>query len=333
MRIVAKQRRISKKTAAAHLRWNSDVHKRDQVQADALRATAVVSLPISREPFPEAEAIAVQYLYERTPEGGLKPQKKEDDFESSLAKLARKKSFYLYETPSGKEMKRKSKGITDTYISLPPWWSKSLADAVKQGTLTAEQVRSLLANLGHKCLSALAKKTGYEPVYFAVHPDSQNNMHIHLGVSSISDEHKLIGRSATGKKGKKGLRHLGDCNLALYRMSKIQPDKTNAIGLRKAVKGVDGRGQVEFDDKFLADLLDSELERTLPGMKPMASRLAKEHVASWVEKARQKQLNHPNEVERLRTENKALQGQVSDLKQEVKALNEYILATDSPAVS
>ena len=321
MRIVGKQRRISRKRSGAHLRWNSETHKVDQGKADGLRAMVQVQAKIVREPFPSASEIATQYLYEPGQDNVLVPEKVEGEaFETKLAKLARQRSFYRGEVGEGRTKKRPTKAITDTYISIPPWWTKALAEAVRGGTMSKEQVQAIVSNIGHHALMHLCKRSGYEPVYFSIHPDSTNNLHIHLGVSTVSKDNKLVGRSAKGGRGKKGLRHAGDSDLALYRMAKVNGSIIRPPVLQKIMKG-------DFDDISLSEFVDAELEKRLFSLKPRAQTFATEHVTSWMQDAKDKKLaNNPSEVSRLRAENKSLKAENERLRVEVRTLHDHILS-------
>ena len=306
MRITSKQRRISKRSSATHLRWTSETHKRDQKQADTMRATILIGSPTwPRIPFSNAKEVATQVIFE----DGKGQRVEGPTFDSKVASIAYKRSFYWAEV-GGKKRKRKSKGITDTYCSLPPWWTRVLSEEVEAGKLTGEQVQNLILRIGKTCMDSLATRTGYQPVCMAIHPDSVANLHIHFSIATISEENELMGRSASGKTGKKGLRHLGDCNLALLRMNKLHPHPTNKIGVLKAIKG-------DFDDVALATIIDGQLEQLLPSLKDRALTYGREHALNWVKKAEENKNIDPNALRKenkaLRKENETLKGQVSDL--------------------
>jgi hypothetical protein len=323
MRIVSKQRRVSSKRAASHLRWSSDTHTRDKMAADNLRASVMIKPKTERTPFPNAESIAMQCLFEKRPgtkpgEEVVRPVVKGIEFDEELNQIQRERSFYfgkrLTGVHAGKVQRRKAKGILDTYVSIHPWWSKAIAEGIASGSLKPEGVRSSIGNMAFALSSKLGKRTEYQPVYFAVHPDSVNNLHIHFGLATISKDNQLLGRSADGKRGKKGLKHIGDCNLALYRMALVEPSPRNAIAVRQSQKD-------SWDDVWLSHQMEAELEARFPALKGRAKELALEHVRGWEENYRERKTEvTPTETERLRVENKRLKGEMQKLQSENREL-------------
>jgi hypothetical protein len=296
--------------------------------ADNLRSMVMVKPKIEREAFPHATQISGQCIFEnflgdKPGEVIRKPVKKGPEFEEELTALAKKRSYYFAPRPDGRIQKRPGKGLLDSFISCPPWWTKALAEQLEKGALNPNDVRQTLGLIGTTLVSRLARRTKYEAVYFSTHPDSTNNLHFHLGLASISDENKLIGRSAGGKAGKKGLRNIGNCDLAMYRMSQIQPSPRNAMALKASTKK-------DFDDIWLSNLLIAELESRFPALKPRAQELAVEHVQAWEEAARDRTAKEtPTERELLRAENRKLKTEVKELRtenQDLRAENERLTA-------
>lgn len=289
-----------------------------------------------RTPFPHAESIALQCLFEKRPgvkegETVRKPIVKSVEFEEELNQIQRERSFYfgkrLTGLHAGKVQRRKAKGILDTYISIPPWWGKALAEGLESGSLKPEGVRNTIGHIAYALSTKLGKRTKYEPVYFSVHPDSVNNVHIHLGLATISEDNQLIGRSADGKKGKKGLKHIGDSNLSLYRMAQVEPSPRNAMAVRNSLKD-------DWDDIYLSHQMNGELETRFPELKERAGELALIHVRGWEENYRERKAEvTPTETERLRAENKQqkvviqkLQSENRELKSEIDRVNRELTA-------
>ncbi len=84
-------------------------------------------------------------------------------------------------------------------------------------------------------------KVGTEFLYCAAHPDSEENFQIHIGLATINKENELVGDSADGVRGRKGLRHIDDCFLSIWRMSKFVRLGEKVTSLpRKAFKDAKG---------------------------------------------------------------------------------------------
>lgn len=298
--------------AFKHLVWTSTTHKTDQKAADNLRASISVETPVVyRAPIKDAASIACQVLY--FSQDGNKKVKyaNEAEYVKEVSKEDRKRSWYM---SSGR--KRKTKGIIDTYISLPPWWTKVLNEDMENGRLTAEEVKKIVVKLAGKAMEVLKKRTGYEPLYFTVHPESLNNLHVHFGVCNVSETNELLGRSGGGSKGKRGLRHAGDCNLALMRMNQILPHPFTRKGALKALTK-------DCDDVAIAQDIDNTLAVLLPDRVNRAKALGIAHVKEWLKRANEKMTS---DVEVLRKENGELRVENEKLKGEIKVLTGELAA-------
>ncbi len=312
MRIINKQRRIGGVKAAKHLVWTSSTHKTDQKAADNLRASISVETPVVyRAPIKHDVDIACQVLYYS--HEGKKNAKYVNgtEYVKEVSKEMRKRSWYM---SSGR--KRKVKGIIDTYVSLAPWWTKVLNEDMESGRLTAEQVKGIVVKLAGKAMDVLKTRTGYEPLYFAVHPESLNNLHVHFGVCNVSESNKLLGRSGGGKTGKRGLRHAGDCNLALMRMNSVLPHPWTRKGAFKAL-------MKDCDDVAMAQAIDSTLAVLLPDRVERAKAMGVAHVKEWVKRADEKTTS---DVEVLRKENGELRDENEKLRGEIKVLTGELAA-------
>jgi hypothetical protein len=309
MKITSKQRRVSNVRQAKHLVWTSETHKHDRKQADKIRLSVPVEQAWYRQDVKGADKIACQVLFE----DGQGKRVDGERFEKEVAKQARKRSWYM---SSGR--KRRVKGIIDTYCGLPPWWGRVLNEELESGRMTEEQVQGVALRLAKACMDTLQKRTGYQPVYISVHPESVNNIHLHFGVANITLNNELCGRSANGKVGKKGLRHAGDCNLALLRMNQALPHANTRAGARKALQG-------DYDDVAMASVIDHGLEQLLPDLSKRAKEYAIEHASKWVKKAEEKKTFDPKS---LRQENERLKKENIELKQEVQSLRSKLLDPD-----
>jgi len=319
MRIINKQRKVSGVKQAKHLVWTSSTHRNDQKAADHLRASVSVETPVVyRAPIKDAGSIACQVLYFSRDGKNKAKYANETEYVKEVSKEARKRSWYM---SSGR--KRKTKGIIDTYVSLPPWWTKVLNEEMKSGRMTAEQVKGIIVKLAGKAMDVLRSRTGYEPLYFAVHPESLNNMHVHFGVCNISGTNELLGRSAGGSKGKRGLRHAGDCNLALMRMNQVIPHPWMRKGAFKALTK-------DCDDVAMAQAIDSTLAVLLPDRVERAKVLGVAHVKEWLKRADEKTTSDVEVLRKengeLRVENEKLKGENEILRGEIKVLTTELAA-------
>jgi len=324
-RVVKKQRRISSPRAAQHLVWTSDTHRKDRAAADRLRASVSVPLhpdQVLRKELQGARELACQMIFEEDPLGEMEawtsqfggkfPRYKDPEkFASSVAEVAAERSWYTKGKTDGNRT-RKTPGVIDTYISIPPWWGRALNAAMKKGIYSTEQVRDALAQISTMAMAELTKRTGYEPVYISVHPESENNVHFHMGVANVSKDHALIGRSASGKGGRKGLKHAGDCNLAIWRMYALENNKVVEKAARKALLG-------NYDDIAMAKVIDKALGETFPHLKPWAEKAGVAHAKLWMQTAEER-LRKRTWAEKAMDENTQLKTKTTRLEEENEAL-------------
>jgi hypothetical protein len=324
-RVAKKQRRISSPRAAQHLVWTSETHRKDRAAADRLRASVSVDLhpeQVLRKEIQGAEVLACQMIFEEDSLGeketwtsqtkGKFPRFEEPEkFATSVAEVAAQRSWYTKGKADGNR-KRKTPGIIDTYISIPPWWGRALNAAMKKGLYSVDQVRNALAQIATSAMGELTKRTGYEPIYISVHPESENNVHFHMGIANVDKDHKLVGRSASGKGGRKGLRHAGDCNLAIWRMYALEPNKVVEKPARKTLLG-------NYDDIAMAKVIDKGLGETFPQLKPWAEKAGVAHAKLWMQSAEER-LQKKSWAEKALDENAQLKGENTQLKEENEAI-------------
>lgn len=321
-RVMKKGRAVRSKRAVQHLVWTSATHKRDRDQSDKLRRVTTVELEdhrVPRVPLDQPEKIAAQVLF--VPEediqdvpssmaGFAPPAKKQgqivdpDVFEKILDRERKKRSFYYSEKF---KRKRGSQGVIDTYCSIPPWWGKLLNREIAAGRLTQEALQQSLVSLGAAGIRALAQRTQYEPIYVAVHPESESNIHIHFGLGVVDSQNRLLGRSATGKRGKKGLRHAGDCNVALLRLHALAPSPY----LNKVAMKVE---REDYDDVALSRVIDQRLGLAFPHLREEARLAGVAHAKNWQERADEK-TGKRDRAKVLQAENETLKQRIQELEQ------------------
>jgi hypothetical protein len=324
-RVMRKGRGLRSKRAVRHLVWNSTIHTRDRDQADKLRSRVAVLLDNPRAPralLAQSEQLAAQVLF--VPEevlqdvpssvAGFAPaakkqgQKVEPDvFEKVVERERQKRSFYYCEKF---KRKRASKGVIDTYCSIPPWWGKLLNRELKAGRLSPTDLQDSLVSLGNSAMRTLSQRTNYEPVYMAVHPESEANIHIHFGLGVVDGQNRVLGRSATGKRGKKGLRHAGDCNVALLRLQALAPSTyLNKIAMKTELG--------DFDDVAVSRVIDQRLGILFPNLRQEAREAGIAHAKDWQQRADEKtgKKNEPKLLQQQQSEIAALKQRIQELEQ------------------
>lgn len=317
-----KGRGLGSKRAVKHLVWTSATHSRDRDQADKLRAVTSVELEDPRRPrapLPRAELIATQVLFVQEEDSqdvpssvaGFAPASKKQGqmvdpnvFEKVLERERRKRSSYYCEKF---KRKRESKGIVDTYCSIPPWWGKLLNRELTAGRLSQENLQKTLVGIGAAGIRTLAQRTQYEPIYMSVHPESESNIHIHFGLGIVDSQNRLLGRSSTGKRGKKGLRHAGDCNVALLRLQALAPSTyLNKISMKTELG--------DFDDVALSRVIDQRLTLAFPHLREEARLAGIAHAKDWHARADAK-TGKQNALQQKENEIDALKRRIQELEQ------------------
>lgn len=234
-------------------------------------------------------------------------------FEDVINRERKDRAFYISEKAKGR--KRKSQGIIDTYCSLPPWWGQILNRELKAGRITHEYLRNVLLSLGQSGLKTLGRRSGYEPMYFTVHPESETNIHLHFGLAAVDNKNRLLGRSASGKRGRRGLKHAGDCNVALLRMNTLLPNKSLMTMAMKTERE-------DYDDIALSKLLDQKLEAAFPQYRVEAKQSGTAHAQGWHAQAEER-TNKKLSTRTLR-EKAQLETKLASQNHELEALKQRI---------
>lgn len=294
-----KRTRASSRTAQ-HAVWTSKQHKLDKARADFVRNDTAYyvrssSAPLRQsEAFPEGERIASNSsVSEAQGNTAIFKPLKADDYVRYINARKRERSWYYRQGQKKRDgsfglQKQKQLGVIETFLTMPKWWTRTLAAGIETGALDPGEVRKSLQRIGGTLLLRLCTRTGYEPIAFDVHPESQDNLHLHFSIASIDKDHRLIGRSANGKRGKKGLRLLNDCYMAIWRFSRYfkLPDELMHKPKLKFAEydtewDVASPKDAQLDDVFLSLCLDNELSRSFPGLSKKADTLAREQSTLW----------------------------------------------------
>ncbi len=116
----------------------------------------------------------------------------------------------------GRAPRVETTGLVEVNVAISSGLARELAKLVTAGDLTgARRILKVAAEAG---MEKLAKRTGYKPCYVAVHPDAEGTLSFHLGLWPLDVyRRRLIGRSAGGKRGRRGFRTLGDAFTSVLR--------------------------------------------------------------------------------------------------------------------
>jgi hypothetical protein len=124
--------------------------------------------------------------------------------------------YWRHDKRGNREPRQQDTGIVETNASLSSGLTKVLASMVEAGDLKSAQQSAQAA--GEAGMAELAARTGYEPAFITLHPDAYGTLSFHFGLWPVDREKRcLIGRSAGGKRGRRGLRELGHAFISLLR--------------------------------------------------------------------------------------------------------------------
>ena len=314
-RVTKRVRSVKSKKGVKHLIFTDPQHKIDMLAADRLRSVEFVAMGPAemkaRVPFPDAGKFSAVSLFV---ENGLK-EVKGPEFEAALA--AAREDGRVWFTDTGKRrlddapilQRREGNGLSDCYFSFPPWVGEHLAEMVEAGQ--GKEAKKLAGRVIRAVGEELARRTGYMLVGCALHPDSRGAVGFHLQYQTAS-KGKLLGRSADGKVGRKGLRLLGDAMLAVSRFGEFISLDAKA---RKAIKKKD------FDDVALDKVMMATLEKELGESWEKIKENGKTYSVSW-KKRRDEALAEGGKVGRLERENKSLREKLEFLEKQNESLTE-----------
>lgn len=298
-----------------HYVFGSDTHLRDKQVAAKLRSmefipTTVVAEP--KPPFPKAEEVA-ENLVRVTVDGELRwAEARPEEYVKRLLPFTRKSAGYYYapKTAGGEPVYAKKTGervmqrqhtraLHDMYLSLPPWISEVLADAMAYSDSIAT-VRRIAEQAAIAAAEVLEKRTGYKVVGIALHPDSRQAFGVHFQYLSV-ENNQLLGRSRGGTRGKRGVRQAGDVNCALHRFNKVIEIPG---GWRDVV------AQRDYDDIAMIDAMDQAIKEIVPA----ADSMKHSYVQNWIAKRSKSRGDLDREVDQLRKENEMLKEETKKLK-------------------
>lgn len=335
-RVTSKQKRARLSIqSSAHLVFTSDRHREDREAADRLRAMPVVPR-ISRGEFPEGKKIAFQghFCGENTVFGDRFERQPEVVFVAENLDNKRLCSWYVRkdsrETREGQVRKEKT-GLYEINVALSSGVALALAEAVRAG----KDIGPALEAAGKAGMAKTQELTGYIPVYLCCHPDAEGTVSFHLGFSPVDPEtRQLVGISATGKRGKKGLRLLGDAFLSIHRHARFVkvPDRMLALSEKAMEEGRNADWKIgEAMDEAVFSVLGKEFE-------DRAKELGAVEAREWIRRAvgerdlvplLQKQVVElMGERDELKAKNAALEKRVDTLEQKLEKVGRFLGGTE-----
>ncbi len=307
--------------AGRHLVFNHPIHQQDRESAAQFRRLVPVAFVEDKAAKPPAsfpEAAQIGKVLALGPSGWTELDKgakvdeetgkmKVPEWDSFYKFILDSRAFYLKKRGKKKDgspqyIKTPTRGVKDNTISLPIGWTKTFSENLKTGKLSARDVDESLEKISKQLMETQRQRTGWEPLYIAVHPDSERNFQFHFGMGSVDQEtRQLLGRSATGKPGKQGLREAGFNFLNVWRHArkcKLTPEEelrfeekflkmpklkfkgknTNWDGSEKILHG-------GFDDVALAVRLEELLKQQFPHLALEAENRSVEAATTWARKA------------------------------------------------
>jgi hypothetical protein len=325
MRVTKKVRAVRGKKQIDHYLFNSPTHKIDAKKAADLRSVVFQAVGWSepvKVPFSNAGKVAGNAVRHPSPtgKGGVFELVSGEVYAETLEKFPAKMDYWVpkkgVEKKNGDPVLQKCSTVPlhDAYFSLPPWVSEFLSCVSDNGREEdVSWVQGVAFKASCSAMATLESRTGYEGVGIALHPDSRTGFGFHLQFLTCKDG-KLLGRSASGERGKKGLRLAGDVNLAMTRF-----DAVDSVpgGWRKIVE------ERDYDDVAMegpmVEVIRKELEERFgqDGLDVLDA-FARDYVGNWkkgskvVEKTQQEELR--GIIRKLQTENMTLRQRVGVLE-------------------
>jgi len=237
-----------------------------------------------------------------------------------------KKAWYRRKDKRGnRKPKREASGLLETNVALSTGLSMVLADLVREGMM--DDVRSIMLVATDSGMKLLCERTGYLEAYLSLHPDAEGTVSTHFGLWPIDPEkHELIGRSANGKKGRKGLRTLGDCYISILRHHR-------AIGLHADLvrQPEKNRAERDPDDWAVGEEMDRVVRREIgklpngPDLLKRAEEYQREAAEDWLKRYRKGKAG----TDKQHVDLEAAHKRIAELEATVAQVEEFKVQTKS----
>jgi len=338
-RITSKTKRVSaSKTASEHLVFASETHERDKVAADRIREKMHLSIPHERgKSFPNACELSFQghfldesgYYHNQidvfvggSPVDGLKLENQTQFVDSNL-KIKNICSWYLRKDKRpGRKPRKEKTGIFEINVSLGAAWSRTFAQGIDscngKNPARKKDIQQVLIRIGKKGVQKAVELSGYIPAYLACHLDSRNQISFHIGLSPVNPvTHELVGISANGKRGKKGLSNLGDAFMCILRNNSYlnMPDDVVKMPLFALESG--RKADWEIGKAMELEAYNSYKSTVREKVNDNGRAAARE----WLEKF--EKVNDTGRIKELHSENTSLREEIRKLLEENLKLKKH----------
>lgn len=267
---------------ALHLLLGNE-HFHDRAQAEKLRMFPFVPRK-QQAAFPDDVKIGFSGHYRQ--DGKFEIQNRKQFITAFEANVENAYYMRIDKRPRRKP-RREDTGLLETNAAISTGPARVLADLVRAGR--HDFVRNTLRLASEAGMAVLSERSGYLPAYLAVHPDAEGTVSTHFGAWPVDPErHVLIGRSATGTPGRKGLRNLGKCFTSILRHDR-------AIGLPNEVtaRPRKNRDERDTDDWALGEEMDRVVRAEIsklpngPKLLTLADEYQREAAEDWFRRFRQ----------------------------------------------
>lgn len=208
----------------------------------------------------------------------------------------------------------------ETNAALSTGLSMVLADLVRDGRL--DYVRTTVKLASEAGMSVLCDHTGYRPGYLSIHPDAEGTLSTHHGAWTVDPEQrKLLGISATGKRGRKGSKNLGSCFISILRhdLAIGLPDSLTKMPKHKLKNGV----LLDWEISCAMDkIVTAEIGKLPNGQELLerAEQYQREAAEDWLRRYRASKAG----VDKEHAELEAARKRIADLEAVVSRQNENV---------
>ena len=261
---------------AKHLLLGPD-HFYDREVAEWLRKFPHVPRKIQK-PFPRDREVGFVGHYQ----SGKFAIQNEKRFVADYEANAENAWYWRQDKREGRNPTKGESGLVETNAALSSGYAMVLAAIAAKGDVRI--VRNIMRVVGESGMAMLGERSGYKPVFMACHPDWEGTMSVHFGLSPVDFEKRmLIGRSADGKRGRKGLRTLGDSFTSVLRHSRLIELPADLLKLPKA-----NLRKRKPDDWAVAEEMDRVVREELsklpdgPELLRQADEYQKEAAEDWL---------------------------------------------------
>ncbi len=320
MRLTKHQKRMSSTAGSAdHALFGSKKHTDDVKHQRAFLAKVFPSdtameKELTSLPFPNSLELGKSFKISKNKEGELIPvplddvkddsgAPKSDEIRAFRRALSRQFSYYYRKGDKKKDgtfytKPQKTNGVIENSISFGIGWSKVLKKESEKGNISTQRLGEIFSEIGLKLSKKLSERSGYIPLYFNFHPESVSNPHFHFGLGTLDPEtHLLVGRSANGKRGKKGLRLLRPSFLNTWRNSRcyklsaeekeimesdfLQTPRKAFDTYKQNFDGTEKTSHSGYDDVALSLYMDELFTQYFPKLVSQVNKEKSHHATLW----------------------------------------------------